>query len=667
MNAAKWIVSIRIVQSPDNPASERANFIAARWNLARDWVCCDIDCIFNHTASSTAELVRMAQSIVSLLFRWLATATVVVCLQTAGFAQDSAALNWFRSDVQEGAASAWYRWAIDPAVANSESAELTMVTDGHCSLYVNGQRILKNVAFQKSGDSVTALGFDVKSLLRQGRNTVAVEVHSADKVALFGICISAVRGDQKTAVGGVWHVVSVVPPVGWQQTDFNDRDWPEARAATGEPGDRFTVATPEKFAAPVLPAKVRTAPFQFEDGDHVVFVGATFFERAQLSEHLEAMLAGACGEKHVTFRNLGWSADTVFADSRGIFDKSDVGYLRMVEHIRAEEPTVAIICYGQNEALTSGMTPEKYSHQLGVLLDELAASGIACVLVSPHELLPTLPPIPSPARFNSKIKVYSEATSSVAQSRGLLFVDLFSNFANQMREIDYEINSCYKLPPDLERQTDNPDTLARVIYRSFSENGMHLTDHGYACASAIVRERLLEIPAALPVVVVDPKSQSVESDAVNIRNVKWNKDGTKLLTFELRQKSLTGLPTVISIAGEDAKSISVNRVTIQSGDTAEPLIQRSFLAFNEARRGRSFATQTNPQYEALRQLLLKKNELYFHRWRPQNITYLFGFRKHEQGNNAADIAKFDPFILELERQIHELQQPQWRQVTLKLQ
>ena len=76
--------------------------------------------------------------------------------------------------------------------------------------------------------------------------------------------------------------------------------------------------------------------------------------------------------------------------------------------------------YGQNEALTAGMTTEKYSQQLGRLLDELAASGIACVLVSPHELLPTLPPIPSPARFNSKIKVYAEATASVAQSHGLL-------------------------------------------------------------------------------------------------------------------------------------------------------------------------------------------------------------------------------------------------------
>src|SRR5262249_53574959 len=46
--------------------------------------------------------------------------------------------------------------------------------------------------------------------------------------------------------------------------------------------------------------------------------------------------------------------------------------------------------------------------------------------------------------------------------------------------------------------------------------------------------------------------------------------------------------------------------------------------------------------EELRQAILKKNELFFDRWRPQNETYLFGFRKHEQGQNAKEIPMFDP-------------------------
>ena len=79
-----------------------------------------------------------------------------------------------------------------------------------------------------------------------------------------------------------------------------------------------------------------------------------------------------------------------------------------------------------------------------------------------------------------------------------------------------------------------------------------------------------------------------------------------------------------------------------------------------------YIANSSPQYEALRQAVLRKNELYFHRWRPQNITYLFGFRKHEQGNNAADIARFDPFIRDIETQIHGLQKPAWREVALQL-
>src|SRR5262249_46460700 len=63
------------------------------------------------------------------------------------------------------------------------------------------------------------------------------------------------------------------------------------------------------------------------------------------------------------------------------------------------------------------------------------------------------------------------------------------------------------------------------------------------------------------------------------------------------------------------------------------------------------------QAEKLRQTIIAKNELYFHRWRPQNVTYLFGFRKHEQGNNAVEIPQFDPLVSEKEKEIAKLRKP----------
>ena len=63
------------------------------------------------------------------------------------------------------------------------------------------------------------------------------------------------------------------------------------------------------------------------------------------------------------------------------------------------------------------------------------------------------------------------------------------------------------------------------------------------------------------------------------------------------------------------------------------------------------------QAEKLRQAIIAKNQLFFYRWRPQNETYLFGFRKHEQGNNAKEIPMFDPLIEQDEAEIAKLRTP----------
>ena len=59
----------------------------------------------------------------------------------------------------------------------------------------------------------------------------------------------------------------------------------------------------------------------------------------------------------------------------------------------------------------------------------------------------------------------------------------------------------------------------------------------------------------------------------------------------------------------------------------------------------------------LRKEIVAKNKLYFHRYRPQNETYLFLFRKREQGNNAVEIPQFDPLVEAAEKKIALLKQP----------
>jgi lysophospholipase L1-like esterase len=78
------------------------------------------------------------------------------------------------------------------------------------------------------------------------------------------------------------------------------------------------------------------------------------------------------------------------------------------------------------------------------------------------------------------------------------------------------------------------------------------------------------------------------------------------------------------------------------------------LIANELTDGLGLPIAKHEDKVELRAKIMEKNRLFFLRWRPTNETYLFGFRKHEQGQNAKEIPMFDPLIEEKEKEIAEL-------------
>ena len=68
--------------------------------------------------------------------------------------------------------------------------------------------------------------------------------------------------------------------------------------------------------------------------------------------------------------------------------------------------------------------------------------------------------------------------------------------------------------------------------------------------------------------------------------------------------------------------------------------------------------------EKIRKLAVEKNFFYFHRYRPANWPYIYGFRRHEQGRNAVEIPLFDPLIKEKEAAIAGLSKPVGRTYEL---
>ena len=54
----------------------------------------------------------------------------------------------------------------------------------------------------------------------------------------------------------------------------------------------------------------RAESFELQDGDRVAFLGDALIEQEQYAGWIELMMTAAFPDRDVTFRNLGWSADT---------------------------------------------------------------------------------------------------------------------------------------------------------------------------------------------------------------------------------------------------------------------------------------------------------------------------------------------------------------------
>lgn len=277
----------------------------------------------------------------------------------------------------------------------------------------------------------------------------------------------------------------------------------------------------------LTPAIAAEPKFELRDGDRVVFVGNTFTEREQKYGYLETLLACGAPDRNVTFRNLGWSGDTVWGQARAMFGKPEDGFKNLVKHLGELKPTVIFVAYGMNESFDGEKGLPQFKEGLARMLEMLGKTGARqIVLLSPiqHEVLDGFP---DPAAHNEQLKAYSAAIADAAKARGHFFVDLFKNL--------------FPTAP-------------------LTENGIHLSPQGYRRIGEIILEQL-------------------------------------------------GRPLRYKDAGP---------------------------------------------VEKMRALINEKNQLYFHRWRPQNDTYIFGFRKPEQGRNAVEIPQFDPLVAEKESQIAAL-------------
>ncbi|MFO0922899.1 MAG: hypothetical protein U0905_10490 [Pirellulales bacterium] len=350
--------------------------------------------------------------------------------------------------------------------------------------------------------------------------------------------------------------------------------------------------------------------------DRVAWLGGRLWEEMQDHGELEAILAGRLAGKHVSFRNVAWSGDDVEGRARGVFGTTEDGYKRRLVDLEKAEPTLVFVAYGFSEALDDSWSLERFEKGLIRLISDLKKKDHRLVLLAPGSIPEgTSFPASRLKHVQQRLTQFAEKVQQIAKAESLTSLQL----------------------PTLQAKW---------------------TDDGMVPKVSAVRDWALSVADVLvPTTAKAALASSVELEAKG----EWKKDSSWVVKWEgdaaknqwKWKETAARLPDA-GVAG---------RVVIRGLPAGQYrlMIDGQLVGRGDAgqwREGLAIAgAGVELQREALRQKIVDKDITFLHRYRPQNETYLFLFRKHEQGNNAPEVEKFSGLAKELDSQIQALATP----------
>lgn len=365
--------------------------------------------------------------------------------------------------------------------------------------------------------------------------------------------------------------------------------------------------------------KTSTEPFALQEDDRVVFLGNSLMENEQLYGYLELALTTRWPDRAISFRNLGWSGDNVFGAARSYFTNPPTSYELLMKQITDAQPTVVLVAYGGVEAQEGEAGLAHFDEGLRKLLDKISELGAKAVLLSPIPVLSTKN-IPNLAQRNAMLQRYGTAIAKLAAERGQRFVD----FYKPIEEIQKTLN--------------------------VTDNDIHLNETGYYHL-ALALEKGLGLPARQENNSISVSQQDVASSTTaQIKKGDAHNDDLKF-TMDARYLPLPlpreGGATVSSERMLQITGLKKGFYTLTADDEQITTASAKQWAEGVPLRQGPLIEQANQ----VREQIIKKNEIFFHQYRPQNRTYILGFRAYEQGRHAEGLKELGLIITWLEGQI----------------
>ena len=399
-------------------------------------------------------------------------------------------------------------------------------------------------------------------------------------------------------------------------------------------------------------AEPSTAEFFFHDGDRAMILGDSITQQHLYSTLVESYVVSRYPDWKITFRNTGWSGDTMNLRTRkGL----DVGFDRDLKPL---SPTAVTIDFGMNDARAGADGAAVYVDNARKLAGKFAAIGarIAFVTSSPEDKYQDGQPAGS--AYNNMLRKYSDGLRQVAAEKNLPFIDQLNPMIKVIEDgrsagVLSKMEGGLRLVPD----------------------AVHPSIDGHMIMAATILKGL-NAPALVSSVEINAVSGAVKSSKATVTAVKTG--GT--LSFTRMDACMpwpvpAEIATVLKVPGFapfDELSVYTLKVTGLTAASYEVAADgKSFGSYTGAQLAAGVnlaaaAFRALPEVKALYDAIIAKNALFYTRWRQVQVVEIPDWVPSEavEQGRVKRLAELDAELVKAEANVNSLRAPKAHQWTV---
>jgi lysophospholipase L1-like esterase len=418
--------------------------------------------------------------------------------------------------------------------------------------------------------------------------------------------------------------------------------------------------TPNRLAAVFLAvvglaSSAFAGDFIIHNNDRVVILGDSITEQKLYSTYVEAYALTRHPDWKLTFRNTGWGGDTSWlrqrarTDENALFKAEPDEQQKMVENavnkglerdVLPLKPTVVTIDFAMNDHAYQPFREDifrAYVRSENQLTTVLKASGARVALLTTQPIEDKRPDPDKDVR-NQSLRKFSDGLKEVATKQNVVFVDQFDPYMSiMMRERAANPSAIIGGGDAVHPGPAGHTIMAWAILKGLGADALVSRADIDAAAKKVVASEKCRIEnlksengsisfdrtdEALPM-PIDTRAQA----ALKLAPIL-----DELSRYELCVSGLASGNYELSIDGENVGKV-----------TAEDLA-----------KGWNLSNQSGPikaQGLKVLELVFKKNDVFFNRWRNVQLYQLPDWAKDAEKGRAAECARLDQEIAGLEAQI----------------